>query len=137
MNKNFHLFRNYIRIFRGRSFSNKVENVNENEPIKFSTSGAAKARIRPILATPRNMPWYQPFSVVGSVAVFLIYFCMIREESDIDSEFEKTLYDRLKGLEKQQLLISYRFNKENGKSVAEIEQRLKEIEEEEAKLVAQ
>ncbi|XP_045497274.1 uncharacterized protein LOC123695457 [Colias croceus] len=136
MNKNFHLFRNYIRIFRGRSFSNKVENVNENEPIKFSTSGAAKARIRPILATPRNMPWYQPFSVVGSVAVFLIYFCMIREESDIDSEFEKTLYDRLKGLEKQQLLISYRFNKENGRSVAEIEQRLKEIEEEEAKLVA-
>ncbi|XP_038211763.1 uncharacterized protein LOC119832209 [Zerene cesonia] len=136
MNKSFHPLRNYIRIFRGRSFSNKVENVNENAPIKFTTSGAAKASIRPILAKPRNMPWYQPFSVVGSVAVFLIYFCVFREESDIDSEFEKTLYDRIKGLEKRQLLISYRFNKENGRSVVEIEQRLKEIEEEEAKLVA-
>lgn len=79
------------------------------------------------------MPWYQPYSVVASVAVFLIYFCMLREENDVDLEFTKTLYDRVHGLEKEQLLQSYRFNKETGKSVLEIEKRLKEIEEEEAK----
>lgn len=83
------------------------------------------------------MPWYQPFSVVGSVAVFLIYFCVLREESDIDLEFDKTLYDRIQGLEKEQLLQSYRYNKEHGKSVEDIERRLKELEAEEAKLVAQ
>lgn len=82
------------------------------------------------------MPWYQPFSVVGSVAVFLIYFCVLREESDIDLEFDKTLYDRIQGLEKEQLLQSYRYNKEHGKSVEDIERRLKELEAEEAKLVA-
>lgn len=83
-----------------------------------------------------NMPWYQPYSVVGSVAVFLIYFCVLREENDVDKEFEKTLYDRIKGLEKEQLIQSYKFNKEHGKSVEAIEQRLKEIETEESKLVA-
>lgn len=82
------------------------------------------------------MPWYQPFSVVGSVAVFLIYFCVLREESDIDLEFDKTLYDRIQGLEKEQLLQSYRYNKEHGKSVEDIERRLKELEAEEEKLVA-
>lgn len=75
------------------------------------------------------MPWYQPYSVVGSVAVLLIYFCILREESDIDREFDKTLYQRIKGLEKEQLLQTYRFNKEHGKSVVEIEERLKELEE--------
>lgn len=80
------------------------------------------------------MPWYQPFSVVGSVAVFLIYFCVLREENDLDLEFDKTLYDRIKGLEKEQLLQSYRFNKEHGKSVDDIERRLKELEEKENKV---
>lgn len=82
------------------------------------------------------MPWYQPYSVITSIAVFLIYFCVLREENDIDTEFTKTLYDRIKGLEKEQLLQSYKFNKEHGKSVADIEARLKEIEESETKLVA-
>lgn len=80
------------------------------------------------------MPWYQPFSVVASVAVFLIYFCVLREENDVDQEFTKTLYDRIKGLEKEQLIQTYKFNKEHGYSVADIEKRLREIEEEEAKL---
>lgn len=79
------------------------------------------------------MPWYQPYVVLGSVTVFLLYFCVFREESDVDQEFDKTLYDRIKGLEKEQLLQSYKFYKENGKDVFEIEQRLKEIEEEEKK----
>lgn len=79
------------------------------------------------------MPWYQPYVVVGSVTVFLVYFCVLREESDVDQEFNKTLYERIKGLEKEQLLQSYKFNKENGKEVFEIEQRLKEIEDEERK----
>lgn len=109
--------------------------MSENEPIKFSTSGAAGKTVIPLMRKVKteDMPWYQPLVVVSSVAVFLIYFCILREENDIDLEFDKTLYDRIHGLEKEQLLQSYRFNKEHGKSVQDIEKRLREIEEEEAK----
>lgn len=111
--------------------------INENVPIKFTTSAASKKVIRPIIKDAKEqMPWYQPYSVVGSVAVFLIYFCILREENDVDLEFTKTLYDRIKGLEKEQLLQSYKFNKEQGNSVEDIEKRLQEIEIEEAKLSA-
>lgn len=110
------------------------DSVKENEPIKFSTSQAAKRKLAVPIYQKKSetMPWYQPYSVVGSVAAFLIYFCVLREENDVDTEFTKTLYDRIKGLEKEQLLQSYRYNKENGKSVEDIERRLREIELEEA-----
>ncbi|CAH1645726.1 unnamed protein product [Spodoptera littoralis] len=128
--------RNVGRDFRSnRSFSNKID-ASENEPIKFSTSQASRKSARPLVKkVDLDMPWYQPFSVVGSVAVFLIYFCVLREENDIDLEFNKSLYDRIKGLEKEQLLQSYRFNKEHGKSVDEIERRLKELDEQENKVI--
>lgn len=89
-----------------------------------------------IKSRPTDMPWYQPYSVVASVTVFLIYFCILREESDVDLEFSKTLYERIKGLEKEQLLQSYRYNKENGLSVTDIEKRLKEIEDNEKEALA-
>ncbi|KAJ0176995.1 hypothetical protein K1T71_007004 [Dendrolimus kikuchii] len=122
-----------------RLLSSKVQTeINENEPIKFSTSPAAQ---RMLGLTPKrtniSMPWYQPYSVVMSVTVFLLYFCVFREENDVDLEFNKTLYERIKGLEKQQLLQTYRYNKEHGKSVEDIERRLLEIEAEEAKQLAQ
>ncbi|XP_023952754.1 uncharacterized protein LOC112056551 [Bicyclus anynana] len=135
MNRNLLILRNFIKQNKfHRPFSTEIQ---ENEPIKFSTSNAAKKKVPIINKNKRaqSMPWYQPYSVVGSVAVFLIYFCILREENDVDKEFTKTLYERIKGLEKQQLLQSYKFNKENGLSVAEIEMRLQEIEVEEAKLV--
>ncbi|RVE45923.1 hypothetical protein evm_009396 [Chilo suppressalis] len=120
-----------------RWFSSKLEQ-NENQPIKFTDSPASRKTAIPVIRAPgpNPVPWYQPFSVVTSVAVFLIYFCILREESDIDQEFDKTLYDRIKGLEKEQLIQSYKFNKEQGKSVEAIEQRLKELEAQEQKIVA-
>ncbi|XP_028174215.1 uncharacterized protein LOC114362853 [Ostrinia furnacalis] len=138
MNRNLLLYSRCFRTRRpSRLFSSKVE-PNENEPIKFSTSPAARKTTIPVIRKPskNDMPWYQPFCVTGSLAVFLIYFCVLREENDVDLEFNKTLYDRIKGLEKEQLIQTYRFNKEHGKSVEDIEQRLKEIEAEEQKLVA-
>ncbi|XP_061713535.1 uncharacterized protein LOC133522277 [Cydia pomonella] len=136
----------YFRLLRGciqqqrsnRNFSSKIE-ASENEPIKFTTSAAARKKtIRPVAVKykPSDMPWYQPYSVLASVTVFLIYFCVLREESDVDLEFNKTLYERIKGLEKEQLLQSYKYNKENGLSVEAIEERLKQLELEEAKTVA-
>ncbi|XP_060802925.1 uncharacterized protein LOC106142650 [Amyelois transitella] len=136
MSKNLTILRT-SRLFNRpfRKFSSKVE-IDENAPVKFSTSPAAKKTVMPVMRKTSNMPWYQPYSVVGSIAVFLLYFCVLREESDLDLEFNKTLYDRIKGLEKEQLLQSYKFNKEHGKDTADIEKRLKEIEIEEAKAAA-
>lgn len=132
----FQLFNNKDFLFRSapllktcRSFSSKPVEASENEPIKFSTSPAARRVVAPVIKTAKNdVPWYQPYSVIASVTVFMIYFCILREESDVDKEFSKTLYDRIQGLEKEQLLQSYRYNKEHNLSVVEIEQRLKELE---------
>ncbi|KAJ2939186.1 hypothetical protein O0L34_g8500 [Tuta absoluta] len=111
--------------------------LEESGPIKFSTSQAARKTIRPVMRKVNtDMPWYQPYSVIASVVVFMLYFCVLREENDVDKEFTKTLYDRIKGLEKEQLVQSYKFNKEHGKPVADIEARLRELEAEEAKTVA-
>lgn len=126
---NIYLHRKAVLLRTCRSFSNKPVEAAENEPIKFSTSPAARRVVAPVIKKVKSdMPWYQPYSVIGSVAAFMIYFCILREESDIDTEFSKTLYDRIKGLEKEQLLQSYRYNKEHNLSVVEIEQRLKELE---------
>ncbi|CAH2037987.1 unnamed protein product, partial [Iphiclides podalirius] len=138
MNRSLYLVRSRFRRNHLRVYSSRNIEANENEPIKFTTSGAAaKKPIQPVKRVKIDMPWYQPYCVIVSVAIFLIYFCVLREENDMDLEFDKTLYDRIKGLEKQQLLLAYRHNKENGKSVEDIEKRLKEIEEEEAKELTQ
>ncbi|XP_011557759.3 uncharacterized protein LOC105388529 [Plutella xylostella] len=132
--RNLFLIRSILQ--RGtRNFSSRtVQEPNENQPIKFSSSPAARKLIKPIMKeTKLDMPWYQPYSVLASVTVFMIYFFILREENDVDMEFSKTLYSRIKGLEKEQLLQSYRYNKENNLSVVEIEKRLQEIEMEEAK----
>nr|XP_053607270.1 uncharacterized protein LOC128673453 [Plodia interpunctella] len=137
MTRNVNILRTCFRSIRlCRNFCSKME-VNENAPIKFSTSLAARKTVVPVIRKTGNMPWYQPYSVVGSITIFLLYFCVFREESDLDLEFNKTLYERIKGLEKEQLIQSYRFNKENGKPTADIEKRLKEIEAEETKAIVE
>lgn len=45
-------------------------------------------------------PWYQVYSVVFSMTAFLIYFCILREENDIDSMLYTDLKDTLKKVEK-------------------------------------
>lgn len=74
-----------------------------------------------------KIPWFQMYAVVGSVAIFLIYFCILREENDIDLELEKSLYDRVPGLEQTQLILNYKFNLENDNDNSAIEARMKEL----------
>ncbi|KAI5631888.1 CCSMST1 family domain-containing protein [Phthorimaea operculella] len=125
------------RCFKFYSTQKAEVELDETGPVKFSTSQAARKTVRPVVRKVNtDMPWYQPYSVIASVTVFMLYFCVFREENDVDKEFTKTLYERIKGLEKEQLLQSYKFNKEHGKPVAEIEARLKELEAEDAKALA-
>lgn len=63
----------------------------------------------------------------ASIAIFLIYFCILREENDVDEKLSMSLYDRIDGLEEHQLEASIQYNRANGLSTLELENRLKEL----------
>ena len=48
-------------------------------------------------------PPSQAYVVIVSVAAFLIYFCILREENDLDEYLDLNLFDRLNQLEQAQL----------------------------------
>lgn len=119
------------------SQQNKISNKNNNdsngesinnEPINFFGSKAAswKAQESRSGGSDESL-WYQPYVISGSLAIFLIYFCILREENDIDKKLEGKLYDHVDGLEEIQLSLNYKYNKEHGLDVTEIEKRLKEL----------
>lgn len=64
---------------------------------------------------------------MGSVMVFMIYFCVLREESDVDGELNKSLYDRIDGMEEIQLRIVHKYNAENKVDNGPIEGRMKDL----------
>ena len=99
-----------------------------DKPIKFSTSGAKDHRaFDTFFPPPRNTPWYQSHVVTGSIAVFMIYFCMIREENDIDEELGKSLWQRIPPLREQSLQHEIRAGKLAGTDVSELEKELDEL----------
>lgn len=57
----------------------------------------------------------------------MLYFCVFREESDIDQELDKSLFERVDGLEEKQLIVAYKYNKEHGLDLHDLEKRMREI----------
>jgi hypothetical protein len=100
-----------------------------DKPIKFTTSKAAewKASSTHGGAVNPDMPWIQPYVVSFSTAIFLIYFLALREESDIDADMNVPLWQKVPGLERQQLEVVLDYNKQHGHPTREIEERLKQI----------
>ncbi|XP_035227813.1 uncharacterized protein LOC118200012 [Stegodyphus dumicola] len=85
-----------------------------DEPIKYSTSDAAKWKA---IYSTRGEDYYttpkiQSTAIMLSLIAFMVYFCMLREENDLD--------DWLRDIEKQVPLQI-----EEGKLRAAIEQRKK------------
>lgn len=108
------------------------DNPDLDKPVKFTTSKAAQWRAefsRSGKETDDDMPDAQPFIVVFSVAIFLYYFMFFREESDIDELFDlnKSIYDKIDGLEEIQLRILLKRKMENNEDVTDIEKRLMEL----------
>ncbi|XP_068144906.1 uncharacterized protein [Drosophila tropicalis] len=119
-----------------------LQNQISNEPIKFFGSQAATWRARDTRSGGSDESlWYQPYVISASLAIFMFYFCYLREESDIDQRLDGNLYDHVSGLEEVQLTVNYRYNKENGLDTKEQEKRLIELgvnlRELDAKLAAQ
>lgn len=101
-----------------------------NEPIRYVGSPAASMFARQARAGAVNyddIPWYQIPIVCGSLAIFLIYFCVLREENDVDLELEKSLFDRVPGLEATQLVLRFKYNIEHNIDNSEIIKRMVEV----------
>ncbi|XP_023267000.1 protein CCSMST1 isoform X2 [Seriola lalandi dorsalis] len=74
------------------------EEVN-NEPIKFSTSKASHRtwKVDNSMGSQFERPWWKVLPV-SLVAIGFLLWCVMREETDIDSELQKQLYEHLPGL---------------------------------------
>lgn len=107
----------------------KTDDVEDNKPINYFGSQAASWSAKQSHHNPNlgDEVWYQPLVMSASLAIFLIYFCILREENDVDEKLSMSLYDRIEGLEETQLEASLRYNRANGLSTVELEKRLKEL----------
>ncbi|XP_017786341.1 PREDICTED: uncharacterized protein LOC108569340 [Nicrophorus vespilloides] len=124
-----------IRAFRRLGLSNRSwvrmysngEEIN-NTPIKFTTSGAAKWRAENTRKGPDNKRlWFEPHVILASLSVFMVYFCYLREENDLDKELQRTLYSRIEGLEEHQLKVSLEYGEGRGEDTSKLRQRLDEL----------
>lgn len=75
----------------------------------------------------KETPWYQPLVLSLSIGLFLIYFCILREENDIDAKLSVSLFDHYPELEVHELRRMHAYNLLNGLPVEAIEERLKEM----------
>jgi hypothetical protein len=100
-----------------------------DKPVQYSKSKAStwKAEETRSGGHLEDYPSYQPYIISGSLTVFLLYFCVFREENDIDEELGKSLYDRIGGLEERQLQTALKYNSEHGQDTSAIVKRLKEL----------
>ena len=69
----------------------------------------------------------EEFVISISIGAILLWFCVLREENDLDRELEKTLYDRVDGLEEKQLELVLEHNRTQGLDTRAIQARLNEI----------
>ena len=106
----------------------------EDAPLRFSTSGAASWRARDTFgggAEEDDVPWYQMPSVLLSTAALLVYFCVLREESDIDERLsggQAGAMDQVPGLERQTLQAYIRHQELAGRSADRERARLLQLE---------
>ena len=86
----------------------KEEEVEE-KPVQFTRSKAFKSK--PTFLNPKydDQPRFQHLSIFISLSSFMIYFFYLREENDLDAALGTSLYDRIDGLEKANLIASLRY----------------------------
>lgn len=65
--------------------------------------------------------------MIASVAAFLIYFGILREENDIDENMYKPLFETVPHLEVPMLEAAIRDYQQLGRSTVELEKRLQEL----------
>lgn len=104
-----------------------ADDDDETGPIKYTTSKAAnwKARYSNSGVPFDNDPKIQPFVVMASLAVFMLYFFQLREENDIDKALEQSIFERRPDIEMATLEGAIRNCKVNNVDTTLMEERLK------------
>ncbi|XP_058807722.1 ubiquinol-cytochrome-c reductase complex assembly factor 4 [Phymastichus coffea] len=77
-----------------------IDDDSDDKPIAFSTTEAAVWKAQHSRVPPNERVWYTPYVVSGSIATFMLYFCILREENDIDEIIYRPLPETLQGIEK-------------------------------------
>ncbi|XP_007576699.1 protein ccsmst1-like [Poecilia formosa] len=74
-----------------------------SEPIKFSTSKASHRtwRVDRSLGSQHERPWWKVVPISLAFTAFLLW-CIMRSDTDIDTQLEKHLYEHLPGLEEDE-----------------------------------
>ncbi|EFA07828.2 hypothetical protein TcasGA2_TC005397 [Tribolium castaneum] len=68
----------------------KVEDLDA--PVKYTTSPARFWKASTTRKGGINARlWYEPYVILASISVFMVYFTMLREENDIDVELTRSL----------------------------------------------
>jgi len=109
------------------SSSSQSEFVDKDKPVKFSTSNANKHRAYDTFFHKSNAPWYQIHSVIASITVFLLYFCVLREENDIDAQIGKPLWEKIPPLQEQVLTRKINEGKQYGSDVSKLQKESEEL----------
>merc|ERR1712116_42557 len=102
----------------------------DNKPLPFSKSKAASWSAKSSFSGKQTIdeePWYQPIVISMSIGAILVWFCVLREENDLDRELDKSLYDRVEGMEEKQLQLTLEHNQTQGLNTKEVQDRLDEI----------
>ena len=82
-----------------RGFSRNIEDDLKDKPIPMSQTEAAKWKVAYNRVPPSKRVWYTPYVVSFSTAIFMIYFCYLREENDIDEMIYRPLPETLDGIQ--------------------------------------
>lgn len=102
---------------------NLNKSPNPSEGYEYFGSEAEKIR-----ASPKNeeSDGYKAYIVSASLAVFMIYFCILREPNDLDDAMDRDLYDHF-GPEASRLKKAYDYNIKHSLPTAEITNRLRQL----------
>ncbi|OAD53376.1 hypothetical protein WN48_10254 [Eufriesea mexicana] len=84
LKKRFIFPQTYSTFIKRNNEKDKLENDENDKPIKFSTSKAATHPAAYTIARAKQYPKCQPDIISLCIGALLIYFCVLREENDID-----------------------------------------------------
>ncbi|XP_015230630.1 PREDICTED: protein CCSMST1 [Cyprinodon variegatus] len=84
---------------QARSKPSEEDEVVKSEPIKFSTSKASHRtwKVDRSMGSQYERPWWKVVPISLGLTAFLLW-CALREETDVDAQLEKRLYEHLPSL---------------------------------------
>lgn len=78
----------------------KLTEKDDDHPVVYSKTKAYTHLARHTRYVEQNLPDWQPLAIWGSFSIFMIYFCVLREENDLDDILRRPLDDTIPGISK-------------------------------------